>query len=292
MSKIDGRRVIWVAGIFTLLIWVIALVPAKRELTVTVMDVGEGLCVVVNTPDNKTMIMDCGTSGRAPNSEVGVNTVLPYLTKNGETHLDLALLSHPHSDHMCGFPSLFRSLRPDIVISSGSGEDNPQYRSFTRAVTTSHSTYRIARDGQTIRLGNDVIIQLLVPNADSQNSTVNERCIIVRLVYKSTAFILTGDADSEEELSILSQHKSLRAQVLQVGHHGSATSTSTSWLAAIRPQIAVVSCGRNNIYGHPSPSTVSRIHSIGARFYRTDRDGAVVFRSDGSTIVVSPTRRP
>lgn len=192
---------------------------------------------------------------------------------------------------MCGFPSLFHALRPDIVIAPGSTENSAAYRRFTRSVKSAHCIYRVAHDGQSIHLGNDVAVQVLDPFGSSKTATVNERCIVLRLVYKSTAFVFAGDAGTEEELSILRTHKSMRAQVLQVGHHGSATSTSASWLAAIKPQIAVVSCGRNNIYGHPAVSTVTRICSTGARLYRTDRDGAVIFHSDGRTIVASSIRR-
>lgn len=86
MLKPDNRKILWTLAAITLIIWLLALAPAKRDLTVAVLDVGEGLCIVVNTPDGKTMLMDCGTSGRTPNTEIGVTTVVPYLTKRREPH--------------------------------------------------------------------------------------------------------------------------------------------------------------------------------------------------------------
>lgn len=278
-------------AVLTIALCMYALLPTQGQLNVTVMDVGEGLCIVARTPSGKTLVMDCGTCSRRDNQGVGESVVVPYLTKAGMRGIDVVIASHPHEDHISGFPRLFAKLPPRLVLDSGAREDSATYRRFLAAVRRSGARYRIAERGQVLDLGDGVSVQVLSPPPASRDVDPNTHSVVARVIYGRTAFLLAADADDETESEILASGQPLRAQVLQVGHHGSAGASSPKWLAAIHPQIAVISCGRRNPYGHPAPETLARLDSLRTRVYRTDRDGAITFLSDGATITVSAMTR-
>lgn len=264
-----------------------AIVPAGNVLTLTVMDVGEGQCLVIRTPTGQTMVVDCGTSSWRNNGGVGESIVLPYLMKCGVRQIDVAVLTHPHDDHVSGFPRLLKKCPPKMVLDSGSNEQSPSYDEFLRAVKESGATYRVAERGQILQIGEDVTVEILSPPESVYGGDPNDCSIVLRVVYGNTAFMLTGDADESVEADILGSGRLVKAQVLMVGHHGSSGASSPAWLGAVRPQIATISCGRRNVYGHPARQTLDRLESCGARVYRTDLHGAVTITSDGSTIRVS-----
>lgn len=274
------------AGAFTAVLWLLALSPSTPKLDVTFMDVGEGMCVVVRSPSGRTMVVDCGTSTWRKKGSVGDRLVAPYLQSLGVDDIDVVVLSHPHEDHLSGMPSLLGEKPAHLVLDSGTPERSRDYRRFLWAVKRSHATYRIARPGQRLDLGGGAVAEVLAPNDEPDAHEVNERCIVLRVRYGSTAVLLTADADEDAEEAMLKSRLPLRSQVLQVGHHGSSSSSSPAFLARVRPAIAVISCAQHNSYGHPSPAVVTRLRAMGARVYTTARSGAVEITSDGSSISV------
>ncbi|MCE5323288.1 MBL fold metallo-hydrolase [bacterium] len=276
--------VIAAAALAAIGIWTSALLPGGKTLDLTVMDVGEGLCVVMRTPSNRVMVMDCGTSSWRKNDTVGESVVVPYLHRMGKNTIDLAVLSHPHSDHVSGYAGLLEAVPAKVVMDIEARHASPLYKRFIKRVKLSNATYRIAKRGQNIEMGDGVSIHVLSPNPKMHYSDLNNNSIVLRIVYGKTAILLAADAEDEAEQDILESGIPVRAQVLQVGHHGAKAASSTQWLNAVRPAIAIISCGRHNNYGHPSSEAVERLESSGARVYRTDRCGAVTITSDGRTI--------
>ncbi|MCL5104466.1 MAG: MBL fold metallo-hydrolase [Armatimonadetes bacterium] len=285
-------QVILAALLITAGIWVYALVSRPKLLSVTVMDVGEGLSVVVRSPSGRTLVMDCGTCSWRDNESVGESVVVPYLKSQGVDHIDVAVLSHPHADHVSGYAGLIRAVPARLVLDIGTRSRSPLYRRFLATTKRVRARYRIARRGQNIDLGDGVRALVLSPKPGKLYSDLNERSIVLRITYKRASFLLEGDAGEETEREMIESRMPVRAQVLQVGHHGSADSSSSKWLAAVRPAIAVISCGRRNNYGHPSRKTLSRLASTGARIYRTDRNGAVCLTSDGESITARSIAGP
>lgn len=286
MLKDKHAIVIAVVALIALVVWVHALAPSGNNLKITVMDVGKGLCIVMRTPSGKTMVMDCGTISTWNNTTIGKSIVAPYLQDEGVSSIDVAVLSHPHKDHVSGFAGLLKEYPPKLVIDTQNSDKSTPYLKFLKAVKKSHATYRIAKRGQTIEMGDGISIQILSPPSNKNGFDLNNQSIVLRVVYKKSTFMLAADAGYPAEAEMIHYGKPLRAQVLQVGHHGSATSTSPEWLAAVKPQIAVISCGKRKKDG-PSKQALDRLRAFGTRIYRTDRDGAVTFTSDGSTIKVS-----
>ncbi len=283
----DNRiRALAALALITIAIWAYALAPAGHTLSLTVMDVGEGLCIVMRSPNGKTLVMDCGTNSWRNNDSVGESLVLPYLKKMGVRQIDVAVISHPHEDHISGFEGLLQNCPAKLVIDTKSNEHSPTYNHLIKEIRKSGAKYRIAQRGQTIVFDDGVTIQVLNPPIDESGQNLNEESIVLRIIYGKTAFLLASDIGSLSESEILNENLPVRAQVLQVGHHGSRESTSYRWLEAVKPNAAVISCGRNNTYGHPSQETLERLTDSGARIYRTDKNGAVSFYSDGETIKV------
>jgi competence protein ComEC len=288
MLKDRRLTAIVVATLLAVTVWAQALLPHSGNLEITMMDVGEGLCIVVRSPDRHILVMDCGTCSWRNNSAVGTSVVVPYLRSLGADHIDIAVLSHPHADHMSGFRGLLKQIPARLVLDSSEGHTK-SHNAFLSHVRRSGAEYRIARRGQAIELGGGAVAQVLSPAQGKDHQDLNDASIVLRLVYKDTSVLLQGDAAEDAEHEILESRAGVRSNVLQVGHHGSRKSTSPRWLGAVKPQVAIISCGRKNIYGHPSRETLTRLTASGAKIFRTDRQGAISLTSDGRTIRVRGT---
>ncbi len=262
------------------------LVIPDRSLRVAFLDVGQGACTVIRTPSGKIMVVDCGSSsGRSPEF-VAKNVVAPYLDKIGASRIDLAVLTHPHADHCNAFAALLRLKPAAAVMDIEYPHTSQYYIDFRKQVKISKATRKKAERGIRIDLGDGVEVYVLSPDPGVEYPDLNDRSAVLRVVYKRTAFLLSADATVLTESGILRHSPRLRSDVLQVGHHGSDTSTSDEWLAAIRPRFAVISCGRANVFGLPSKRVVARLRDARATVYRTDKHGAVVFSTDGKDLSV------
>ena len=293
MLRDNRTRLIGIAALIALAVWLSALFAGSSELRVTFLDVGDGLCTIVRTPSGRTLVMDCGTSSWGESSDkVGTTLVAPYLQRLGLDGIDVAVLSHPHSDHDCGFPGLLEVEPARLVLDCGAECRSPEYFAFLRAVRTAHARYRIARRGQVLDMGDGVRARILSPSPDENYTNLNDHSIVLRITYKRVAFLLPADACDAAEQDMLHADTNVRAQVLQVGHHGSRDATSAEWLSAVRPRIAVISCARHSQYHFPSRLVLDRLASRGARTYTTAQYGAVTVETDGETISVQTVRQP
>lgn len=278
--------IVAVAGFITLGIWIYAFLPREPLTSLVFLDVGEGMCAVVRTPSGKTMVVDCGTSSWRYSERVGEKLVASYLHSLGIRKIDIAVLTHPHADHISGYPSLLKIVPARHVLDIGAKHSSPYYRDFLKTIRDTKAIYHIARRGQVIDMGDGVKAQVLNPDPLQNYTDLNNRSIVLRVVYREVAFMITGDAGEQAEHAMISTEMPLQSQVLQVGHHGAEDANSPEWLSAVNPAVAVISCGRNNEYGHPSREVISCLQSRGVRVYRTDMHGAVAFTTDGTAITV------
>lgn len=285
------RIVLCICAVLAICIWASVLFSSSKTLDVTFMDVGEGLCAVIRTPSGKTIVFDCGTSTWRDDESVGDKLVAPYLQSMGVNNIDVAVLSHPHADHTSGYSRLLQQIPAKTVLDIGVKDKSPYYKNFLNTIKSSGSHYRIAEKGQVIDMNDGVVLQVLNPDPIRQYSDLNNKSIVLRLTYKKTSFLFMADTECETEDYMLSDNSSISAQILQIGHHGSAKSTSPVFLEAVQPQAAVISCGRNNDYGHPSDKLIDRLAGAGVRIYRTDKNGAISFSTDGESIKVHTFRK-
>lgn len=266
--------------------------PGSNQLTVTFLDVGDGLCTIVRTPSGRTMVVDCGTSSWHDSTSVGRKLAGPYLQSLGVDSIDVVVLSHPHSDHESGLAGLLKLEPARLVLDTGVKSRSPEYRAFISSARVSGARYRAVRRGQVLDLGDGVKAEILSPPADADYADLNNRSMVLRVTYKRSAILLAADAGEVAERAILDTKTNVRAQVLQVGHHGSRDATSPEWLSAVRPSIAVISCARYSRYHFPSTEVTRRLSSCGARTYITGRCGAVSIASDGESVRVDTFKAP
>ena len=267
-------------------IWAAALLQPGHELEVTFLDVGEGLCVIVRGPTGRTLVMDCGTSSWRDTELVGGRLAAAYLQSLAVDTIDVAILSHPHADHVSGMSGLLRAKPPRLVMDIGAAHGSRLYRKFLQTVRKTRAAYRRARRGQQIDLGGGAYATVLSPDPSEHYADLNDHSVVLRITYGAAAILLAADAGDETEREILASGADARAQVLQVGHHGSAQSTCDEWLQSVRPEIAVISCARRSPYGHPSREVVRKLRAFGARVYCTAWHGAVSITTNGRAIKV------
>lgn len=271
-------------AIVLLIALLVILRPGHQSLLLTFIDVGQGDSAIVRTPGGRTVLIDGGGNPGNPDSDViGPRVVEPLLRRYGISRIDLVVLTHPHDDHLKGLLAILKDFKVDEVLDPGIPHRSHGYREFLLDVREKHISYHRAVRGQVINFGDGVTASVLNPRRPMLEGTAddtNNNSIVLQFRYGHWKALFTGDAGAEAEEDMLSSGKDVRSDVLKVGHHGSATSTSDLWLDAVHPRVAVISVGRRNAFGHPSVLTMDRLRKHGVRIYRTDRDGAVCVTID------------
>lgn len=251
-------------------------------LELHVIDVGQGDAIALRTPHGRWILMDGGPLG--PAGSAGRRIVVPYLEHHGADRLAVLIASHGDADHMGGTPDAIRALDPAIVLEPGQPLPTPLYHTFLAVTDSTGVRWQPARQGDTIVI-DSVVLAVLHPPAGwfTTHFSPNEGSVVVQVHYRCFDALLTGDIDQEVEARLPVTGP---IDVLKVAHHGSRTSSSAAWLAAVQPRVAVISVGAHNRYGHPSPQVLARFRSLKIPVWRTDR-GTVTIRTDGEYLVVS-----
>jgi competence protein ComEC len=255
------------------------------EVELHLLDVGQGDAIALRSPGGRWVVVDAGRNWAS--GDAGRSTVVPHLRRRGGSVAAL-ILTHPHADHIGGAASLLRALRPTELRDAAFVEGSPLYRDLLRTAASVGTRWQRVRPGEVMDV-DGVAVEFLAPDSawTTSLSDPNEASTIVRIQYGTVRMLLTGDAEVGEERWLL-EHASnrLRVDILKVGHHGSATSTTPDFLAAVGPRLALVSVGAGNSYRHPSSDVMARLEAAGATVLRTDQLGTVILRTDGERIVV------
>jgi competence protein ComEC len=244
-------------------------------LTVHFIDVGQGDAILIDRGDTDILVDGGPTSA----------DVLAYLQGQGVADIDLLVATHPHADHIGGLADVLAQYQVSEIWVNGDTASSETYQNFAAAVAAEGATVREPTRGYTIQM-DGLSIAVLNPTSELTGDP-NEDSVVFRLTCGQVSVLLAGDATSDSEASMLAADLALDSDVLKVGHHGSSTSTSTSFLAAVTPEDAVISVGAGNTYGHPAQATLDRLAAVGATIYRTDQDGTVVLTSDCNTYSIT-----
>lgn len=260
------------------LVALIALVPPPHRppLELSFLSVGQGDALVIHAPGDRWIVVDAGPADES--NDAGAAVVLPYLRRAGCNRIDLMVASHAHQDHIGGLPALLRALPVAAAWDAGQDERASCNQALLASYLSVGVPWRVARPGLVWDAAG-LTLRVLAPWPGRH--TVNDGSIVLRLDYGHFSALLTGDAEAVSEAAMRGAGMPLAATVLKVGHHGSATSTSPAFLAAVHPALAVVSVGRHNRFGHPVGTVMRRLRGSGAAIARTDLAGCVRVRTDG-----------
>ncbi len=248
-------------------------------LKVHFIDVGQGDSILVQSPNNKYMLIDAGENSSG-------DTVVSYLKKEGVEKIDVLVGTHPDGDHIGGMDKVIDSFELGTVYMPKVSKNTKTFGDVLKGLKKKKLKIDKPVAGEDIDFDNTIKVKILAPNSDKYDDT-NNYSIVLKVSYGKTSFLLTGDAEDVSEEEMLKKGYDLKADVLKVGHHASKSSTTPEFLSAVSPKYAVISVGKGNKYGHPHKKTIKRFKDGNIEIYRTDKDGTVVFNSDGKTVQVS-----
>ncbi|MDE5854794.1 MAG: MBL fold metallo-hydrolase [Ruminococcus sp.] len=289
-EKPQKKGLIWVLGFIVAIIagvvWGVSdkkpdiSVTTESELQVHYIDVGQGDCILIESGDD-TLLIDCGEIGKG-------DTVKAYLDSEGISQLDYVIGTHPHSDHMGCMDKIVEYYEiGELIMPHLDDSDIPTTKYFERFIDATENKGLEITEAELGRIFNigDAQCEIIAPCSDDY-SNANNYSVGIIMHHGENSFIFTGDAEKSAEKEMIDSGKLIDIDVYKAGHHGSDTSSSEEFLEIIKPDIAVISCGEGNSYGHPCDITLENLSKYTDKVYRTDLSGTIVITSDGSELSV------
>lgn len=250
-----------------------------NQLHIAFLNVGQGDATFIQTPSGHQILIDGGFYPSVLDDQLGRQ--MPFWDKR----IDLVIATHPDADHVSGLVNVFEHYQVDQLLTDGEGMgESVIYDAVLTAAADNGATIRPALAGEVIDLGDGVMLEVLHPGSELDLENRNENSVSMRLVYKDFTYLFTGDAEQMAEKEMLANGRSLQATVFKAGHHGSNSSSSAAFLAAVQPHMIIISSGIDNRFGHPHPDMLQRATAIGAAVLRTDQLGTIRLTTDGQTM--------
>ena len=258
------------------LIMVMQIIP--KDLKVYFVDVNQGDSTFIVTPKGKTILIDGGGSSY---TNVGKNTLLPYILDRGYTKIDIAIISHMDLDHCDGIIYLMDKIKIKTIIIGKQYEESDNYKRFVKLAKEKRIEVKIVEAGENINIERNVNLDILWPDSKNKISenAINNNSLVFKLKYKKYSILFTGDIEEIAEKTILERYKNmLQSTILKVAHHGSKTSTTPEFLKAVKPRYALIGVGKNNKFGHPSENTIKKLKEMKVKIFRTDELGEITIK--------------
>ena len=274
------KRILFILLISICLVWIPVFQMPGNKLHVTILNVGQGDAILIQTPIGQNILIDGGPSPRAISSTLGDK--LPFWDRK----IDLITSTQPQADHLTGLLQVLNNYDIELIIEPGIEYDSETYHEWRRLVGHKGIPCINVHSGQEIKLGNNISIDILNPPPGQLHGTaddIDNNGLVLHLVWDEISFLFTADIGLETERLLVSQRKDIKSTVLKVAHHGSKTSTSAGFLSAVDPEAAVISVGAGNKHGLPNSEVVSRLtERLGKdQVYTTAENGSIEFITDG-----------
>ncbi len=266
---------VWLIVLAALLTLFWLQLPQANVLTVQVLDVGQGDSILIRTPQQQKILIDAG-AGAGVLSALGKE--LGYL----ERRIDLIVLTHPDADHIGGFSDVLKKYTVGGVLLTGVQHDTYIYTTVLNEITEQGIPVYLVNAKTDFNLGAGVLLDFVWPTevvAGRQVADTNTTSLVARLTYGATSLLLTGDAERTAEAALLRSPANLQSNLLKLGHHGSNSSSSADFLAAVQSKVALISAGADNRYGHPHEEVLERVAD--QQILSTAESGTLTFVSDG-----------
>jgi competence protein ComEC len=273
---LSTRLLIGGLGVAVVLAWITASQMPDRRLHIHFFDVGQGDAILIECPNGQQILVDGGPDPSVLLSHLGRR--MPFWDRS----LDLVVLTHPEADHVGGLMDVLKRYDVGLVLDSGQECTSATCESWKALIEEKGIPCRRAQTGMTLDVGQDVRLDVLHPPArlmTSTSSDINNNSVVLRLQFGQFSALLTGDVMEEAESLLLASGQSLDSLVLKVPHHGGDTSLTTPFLEAVNPELAIISAGADNRFGHPDEVTLEKLGDTTT--YRTDLDGSIEIATDG-----------
>ena len=258
--------------------------PQTKAAVLSVVDVGQGDCSVFFTPDGHCVMIDAGP-------DFAESDLRAYMKNHGIQTVDYLFLTHLHDDHIGGADMILREFEVLNIVFCDSTDTSPSVLNLYAALADACATGKTERiqpeSGNVFCVGDAKITVLYAPTIDSAD---NNASLFLRIDYFESSFLLSGDAEAEEEREVLNAVDGtlLQADFLKVSHHGASTSTTPEYLQAVSPSVAAISVGVGNSYSHPHMETLLALRDASVEVYRTDTGGTLTFLADGKSVYIKP----
>ena len=289
-SKVLGFAILFLIGIAVVVWLAVAAEGRGNQLTVSFLDIGQGDAIFIDAPSGRQVLID-GGSGRSVLRQLG--KTMPWYDRS----IDIVGGMHPDADHIGGLIDVLDRYKVDMIVESSVLGETPLWNSFEKTVddeSKNGAKLVTAQRGQVIDLGSTglpqathVYLEILFPDRKVAGVETNTGCVITKLVYGDTSFMLPCDAPSAiEKYLVALDGASLKANVLKAGHHGSKNSSSVPFVGFVDPEYAIYSRGCDNSYGHPHQQTIDTFARFSIPTLDTCAEGTITFVSDGKTVVL------
>lgn len=284
-NKKEARKKYAVKLVLLFLIFVLILVwyalfyyESRQDLLVDFFDIGQGDAVFIEIPNGIQVLIDGGPDDKVV-SKLG--EVMPFWDKS----IDLVILTHPEKDHITGLLAVLKRYKIDYAVWPNTAKESAEYKEWLELVAEQKAKVVHPYSGMRITLGSRAYLDILAPFIDKSGKIIGSRNnvgIVGKLVYSKKSFLFTADVERQVENRLVYQFlPGLDADVLKVGHHGSRTSSTDEFIRAVSPDVAVISVGKDNRYGHPHKEVVDRLKKYGTKIFRTDINGDIILHTDG-----------
>ena len=247
----------------------------NKDFCIHVIDVGQADSILITTPSNKNMLIDGG-------DEDSAKIIKSYLKNKKVKNLDVVIATHPDSDHIGSLDYIIDNFDVEKIYMPNQTTDSECYINLIDSCNKKNLKVNYLSKDDSFNLDDSTNIYVLSPSYITDNN--NSNSIVLNISYKNNNFLFTGDCEESNEMDMINSYNLEDIYFLKVAHHGSYTASSLAFLEETTPDIAVISCGYKNSYGHPHKSTLDNLESVDAKIFRTDQNGSMQFYSDGEKI--------